>query len=75
MAETKEKTTEEKETPEKKTSKKKKELVANTMSIQLVNSAGDEITATGTCSDQEIKRVCKALNHTEGQKFEVVNHG
>lgn len=75
MAEPKEKPAEEKPAQDKKTTKKATKQMPNTMKIGLVSSAGAEINITGYCSDKEIKAVCKALIHTEDQKFEVKEQG
>jgi hypothetical protein len=51
--------------------KKSLESKNNTMDIKLINSMGDKIKIAGVCTDREIKAVCKALNHTADQTFEV----
>ncbi len=43
----------------------------NTMKIILINSAGDVITATGKCSDKEIKAICRAILHGDTQTVKI----
>ena len=56
---------------EKKDKPKKEKSKPNTMDITLINEAGKTITATGPCSDIEIKSICKSLQHRDGQRINI----
>lgn len=60
---------------EKKNNSKKPKKETNTMTIKLQNSKGDKIDISGTCSDKEIKAICRTINHTEDQKVDIKYHG
>lgn len=60
---------------EKKTDTKKPSNENNTMTIKLQSSKGDKINISGSCSDKEIKAICKAINRTPDQKVEMNYHG
>lgn len=59
-------------TEEAKPTKPKKNARENgTMLLQLIDSKGKRIIASGKCTDKEIKQICRALNHTPDQTIEV----
>ncbi|MCK5603361.1 hypothetical protein KAR91_15865 [Candidatus Pacearchaeota archaeon] len=59
-------------TDEKKKDKPKKEKPKNnTMKMTLINYNGQTIIADGTVTDKEIKAICKALSHSDGQKITI----
>jgi len=56
-----------KKTKKKETAKPEK----NTMKMLLTNSNGTTFKLSGSCTDREIKAICKVIDRTDGQKVEV----
>ncbi len=55
-----------------KTKETKTEGKRNTLTMTLNDSAGNQITIDGSCTDKEIKRICKTIDRT-GDKIVKIN--